>query len=197
MRVDVLGRPLVHRRERAVRVGAAAVVLEQQVLRHRRSPGVVGPRLSRPFTSERSRHAVLDIESLVEVTDPRAGGPRTTDTPAGGNDAAPARGVTPRTCRGAVERLEQRRPGKAPALATTGRRPCPMDWVRTDVAGAGTRRPPWALHTLPGGPRGGTVARLGRGDPRSKAAGADATGARGVEVCSAGAAARASLGGAR
>ena len=34
MRVDVLGRPLVHRREGVVRLRAAAVVLEEQVLRH-------------------------------------------------------------------------------------------------------------------------------------------------------------------
>ena len=49
VRLHVLGRPLVDRREGMVRLRAAAVVLEEQVLRH----GVSwcrGPRLSWPFT---------------------------------------------------------------------------------------------------------------------------------------------------
>ena len=42
VRLHVLGCPLVHRGERMVRLWAAAVVLEEQVLRHGGSPGVVG-----------------------------------------------------------------------------------------------------------------------------------------------------------
>jgi hypothetical protein len=40
VRLDVLRLPLVHRRDGPVRLGAAAVVLEEQVLRHGCLPGV-------------------------------------------------------------------------------------------------------------------------------------------------------------
>lgn len=34
MRIDILGQPLIHRRDRTIRIRATAVVLEQQILRH-------------------------------------------------------------------------------------------------------------------------------------------------------------------
>jgi hypothetical protein len=49
-----------------VLLGAAAVVLEQQVLRHGDLPGLVGRAGGGPPPGERSRAEVLDIESPTD-----------------------------------------------------------------------------------------------------------------------------------
>ena len=82
VRLHVLGGPLVHRGHGTVRLRAAAVVLEQQVLRHRGSPGVVGRACRGPSPGERSRSALLDMESLIQLPDRRAGGARAGTPPA-------------------------------------------------------------------------------------------------------------------
>ena len=65
VRLHVLGRPLVHRGHGAVRLRAAAVVLEEQVLRHGGGllVSVVGRAGRGPSPGERSRPALLDMES--------------------------------------------------------------------------------------------------------------------------------------
>jgi hypothetical protein len=73
VRLHVLGRPLVHRRHATVRLRAAAVVLEEQVLRHR-GLLVSWAACRGPSPGERSRPAVLDMESLISLRDRRVAG---------------------------------------------------------------------------------------------------------------------------
>ena len=63
VRLDVLGRPPVHRRVRLVGLGAAAVVLEQQELGHRGPRGCRGRAARGRSPGERSRPDVLDSVS--------------------------------------------------------------------------------------------------------------------------------------
>src|SRR6185312_4843605 len=65
VRLHVLGRPLVHRGEGMVRLRAAAVVLEQQVLRHRGLLVSVGRACRGPSPRERSRSELLDTRTIA------------------------------------------------------------------------------------------------------------------------------------
>src|SRR6266542_6219225 len=65
VRLHVLGGPLVHRGHGTVRLRAAAVVLEEQVLRHGGLLVVVGRACRGPSPGERSRSELLDMESLI------------------------------------------------------------------------------------------------------------------------------------